>query len=179
MHNDLEQVLLTEKQIQKRIKELGRQISADYANENILLVGILNGAVTYFSDLARSIDRPVNYDFIRCSSYGSGAVTSGQVIMKKDLENPVAGKNVLIIEDIIDTGITMHYLLDLLKERGARSIKLAALLSKPSRRQIEVPIDYLGFEVPDAFVVGYGLDYNERYRNLPYIGVLKKEVYSK
>lgn len=178
MHGDLEKVLLTEEQIRTRVQEMGRQISKDYAGEEIVLVGVLKGAVTFFTDLARVIDCPVAYDFISCSSYGAEAISSGKVEIRKDLDKPVEGKNVLVIEDIIDTGITMNNLLPLLKERGARSVKLAGLLSKPSRRQVDVKLDYCGFEVPDAFVVGYGLDYDGRYRNLPYIGVLKKEIYS-
>ena len=179
MHSDLEKILLTETQIRARVQEMGMQITKDYAGQEIVLVGVLKGAVTFFSDLARVIDRPVSYDFISCSSYGNSAMTSGDVNIRKDLDKPVEGKNVLLVEDIIDTGVTMSKLLPILKARGAKSVKLAALLSKPSRRQADVTIDYNGFEVPDAFVVGYGLDYAGRYRNLPYIGVLKREIYSK
>lgn len=179
MHSDLKEILLSEEQIRARVQEMGKEITKDYAGKEVVLVGVLKGAVTFFSDLARSIDGPVSFDFISCSSYGSGAVSSGSVKIKKDLDKPIEGKNVLVIEDIIDTGITLSRLLPILKERGASSVKLATLLSKPSRRQVDVTVDYNGFEVPDAFVVGYGLDYDGRYRNLPYIGVLKEEVYSK
>jgi hypoxanthine phosphoribosyltransferase len=179
MHSDLERILLTDTQIRDRVQKMGRQITKDYAGEEIILVGVLKGAVTFFSDLARVIDRPVSFDFISCSSYGANAVSSGDVKIKKDLDKPIEGKNVLVIEDIIDTGVTLSKLLPILKDRGARSVKLATLLSKPSRRIADVHIDYNGFEVPDCFVVGYGLDYAGRYRNLPYIGVLKEEIYSK
>ncbi|MGE1062750.1 hypoxanthine phosphoribosyltransferase [Megasphaera paucivorans] len=179
MHSDLQEILFTEEQIKQRVREMGAQITKDYANEEIVLVGVLKGAVTFFTDLARIIDRPVAFDFISCSSYGSGATSSGQVAIKKDLDKSVEGKNVLLVEDIIDTGITLSWLLPLLRARKAKSVKLATLLSKPSRRKVDVPVDYNGFEIPDAFVVGYGLDYDGRYRNLPYIGVLKPEVYSK
>ena len=179
MHSDLEKILLTDTQIRDRVQQMGRQITKDYAGEEIILVGVLKGAVTFFSDLARVIDRPVSFDFISCSSYGANAVSSGDVKIKKDLDKPIEGKNVLVIEDIIDTGVTLSKLLPILKDRGARSVKLATLLSKPSRRIADVHIDYNGFEVPDCFVVGYGLDYAGRYRNLPYIGVLKEEIYSK
>jgi hypoxanthine phosphoribosyltransferase len=179
MHSDLKQILLSESQINARVHEMGRQISKDYAGQEVVLVGVLKGAVTFFTDLARAIDVPASFDFISCSSYGSGTSSSGKLKIKKDLDKPVTGKNILVVEDIIDTGITLSCLLPLLKERGARTVKLATLLSKPSRRIVDVPIDYNGFEVPDSFVVGYGLDYAEHYRNLPYIGILKEEVYSK
>ena len=137
------------------------------------------GPVTFFTDLARCIDGPVYFDFMSCSSYGSSTTSSGVLKIRKDLDNDVKDKDVLIVEDIIDTGVTLSHLVPMLQERGARSVKLATLLSKPARRQVEVPVDYNGFEIPDAFVVGYGLDYDSRYRNLPYIGILKEEVYSK
>ena len=168
MHQDIKEILLTEEQIAARVRELGAQITKDYAGKTILLCGILKGAVTFFTDLARAIDGPVYFDFMSCSSYGASTESSGDIEIRKDLDN-----------DIIDTGITLSHLVPMLKERGARSVKLATLLSKPARRQVEVPVDYNGFEIPDAFVVGYGLDYNSCYRNLPYIGVLKEEVYSK
>ena len=179
MHQDIKEILLTEEQIAARVRELGAQITKDYAGKTILLCGSLKGAVTFFTDLARAIDGPVYFDFMSCSSYGASPESSGDIEIRKDLDNDVEGKDVLIVEDIIDTGITLSHLVPMLKERGARSVKLATLLSKPARRQVEVPVDYNGFEIPDAFVVGYGLDYNSCYRNLPYIGVLKEEVYSK
>lgn len=179
MHQDIKEILLTEEQIAARVHELGAQITKDYAGKTILMCGILKGDVTFFTDLARCIDGPVYFDFMSCSSYGSSTTSSGVLKIRKDLDNDVKDKDVLIVEDIIDTGVTLSHLVPLLKERGARSVKLATLLSKPARRQVEVPVDYNGFEIPDAFVVGYGLDYDSRYRNLPYIGILKEEVYSK
>ena len=179
MHQDIKEILLTEEQIAARVHELGAQITKDYAGKTILMCGILKGAVTFFPDLARCIDGPVYFDFMSCSSYGSSTTSSGVLKIRKDLDNDVKDKDVLIVEDIIDTGVTLSHLVPMLKERGARSVKLATLLSKPARRQVEVPVDYNGFEIPDAFVVGYGLDYDSRYRNLPYIGILKEEVYSK
>lgn len=179
MHQDVKEILFTEETIKQRVRELGAQISKDYAGKTILMCGILKGAVTFYTDLARAIDIPVLFDFMSCSSYGSGTTSSGAVMVRKDLDTNVQGKDVLIVEDIIDTGITLSHLVPLLKERGANSVKLATLLSKPARRQVDVPVDYNGFEIPDAFVVGYGLDYDGRYRNLPYIGILKEEVYTK
>lgn len=179
MHPDVKEILLSEEQIAKRVRELGAQITADYAGKDILLCGILKGAVTFYTDLARTIDGPVRFDFMSCSSYGASSKSSGQVTIHKDLDSDVEGQHVLIVEDIIDTGITLSNLMPMLLKRGAASVKLATLLSKPARRLVDVPVDYNGFEIPDAFVVGYGLDYAGRYRNLPYIGVLKEAVYSK
>lgn len=179
MHKDVKEILLSEEQIKARVQELGAQITKDYEGKTIVLCGILKGAVTFYTDLARAIEVPVLFDFMSCSSYGSGTTSSGAVMVRKDMDTNIKGKDVLIVEDIIDTGITLSHLVPLLKERGANSVKLATLLSKPARRQVEVAVDYNGFEIPDAFVVGYGLDYDGRYRNLPYIGVLKEEVYSK
>lgn len=179
MHQDIKEILFTEEQIAARVHELGAQITKDYAGRPILMCGILKGAVTFFTDLARCIEGPVYFDFMSCSSYGSSTTSSGVLKIRKDLDNDVKDKDVLIVEDIIDTGVTLSHLVPMLKERGARSVKLATLLSKPARRQVEVPVDYNGFEIPDAFVVGYGLDYDSRYRNLPYIGILKEEVYAK
>ena len=178
MHSDVKQVLFTEEQIKARVRELGAQITNDSKGKNILLCGILKGAVTFFTDLARCIDGPVEFDFMVCSSYGASTTSSGFVKIRKDLDSDVRGRDILIVEDIIDTGVTLSKLKPLLLERGAASVKIATLLSKPSRRKVDIPVDYNGFEIPDAFVVGYGLDYNSRYRNLPYIGVLKEEVYS-
>ena len=179
MHQDVKEILFTEEIIKKRVRELGAQISKDYAGKTILMCGILKGAVTFYTDLARTMDTTVLFDFMSCSSYGSGTTSSGAVMVRKDLDTDVRGKDVLVVEDIIDTGITLSHLVPLLKKRGANSVKLATLLSKPARRQADVPVDYNGFEIPDAFVVGYGLDYDGRYRNLPYIGILKEEIYTK
>ena len=179
MHQDVKKILFTEEQIQKRVREMGAQITADYAGKTILLCGILKGAVVFYTDLARQIQVPVKFDFMSCSSYGSSATSSGAVTIRKDMDNDVAGKDILIVEDIIDTGLTLSSLVPYLKDRGANSVKLATLLSKPSRRKVDIHVDYNGFEIPDAFVVGYGLDYDSSYRNLPYIGILKEEIYTK
>ncbi len=179
MHDDIERVVFTEEELKARVKELGEKISADYkdAKETVFCVGILKGAVVFYTDLVRSISIPVQFDFMIASSYGNATSTTGSVKLLKDLDYDIEGKHVIIIEDIIDSGTTMHYLLRILQERRPKSIKLCALLSKPSRRTTDVDIDYLGAEVPDEFLVGYGLDYAEVYRNLPYIGVLKPEIY--
>jgi len=169
---DLE-VLLSEQQIQSRIKELGAEITRDYAGRNPLLIGVLKGACFFLSDLLRAIDTRLGIEFMAISSYGSSTRTSGEVRIMKDLDVPIEGRDILVVEDIVDTGLTLSYLLANLASRGAASVKLAALLDKFERRQKEVKIDYLGFQIPDHFVVGYGLDFAERYRNLPFIAVLK------
>ena len=167
------EVLFSQAEIQERIKELGAEITRDYAGRNPLLVGVLKGACFFLSDLLRSIDTRLSIEFMAISSYGSSTRTSGEVRIMKDLDVPIEGRDILVVEDIVDTGLTLTYLLDNLKARGAASVKLAALLDKHERREKAVQIDYLGFQIPDAFVVGYGLDYAERYRNLPFIAVLK------
>lgn len=178
MHKDLEKVLLTKEQIEQRVKELGEQITRDYKGESVLMVGILRGAVVFFSELAKSIDLDARFDFMVVSSYGSSSVSSGEVRILKDISQPIEGKNVLIIEDIIDTGNTLKNLKRMLLTRNPKSLKIVSLLDKPSRRKVEMEGDYIGFEVPNEFVVGYGLDYDEQYRNLPEIGVLKPEIYT-
>lgn len=175
MNSDVEKILYTEDEIRARVQELGEKISKDYGE--VLAIGILKGASIFYADLVRAIKIPVYFDFMRVSSYGESSVSSGKVNIVKDLETDIAGKDVLIVEDIIDTGITMSFLLKVLKERSPKSVKIAALLDKPERRVANVNIDYLGFNVPDEFLVGYGFDYSEKYRNLPYIGILKREVY--
>jgi hypoxanthine phosphoribosyltransferase len=177
MIDDIERVLFTEEQLARGVQDLGREISRDYAGEEIFAVGILKGAVIFFADLVRAIDVPVHLDFMIVSSYGNSSQTSGTVKILKDLDYDIEGKHVLIIEDIIDSGLTMNYLLKNFKQRKPASVKLCALLSKPDRRTADVKIDYCGHEVPDEFLVGYGLDYAEKYRNLPCIGILKKEIY--
>ncbi len=167
------EVLISEERIQNRIKQLGAQIALDYAGRNPLLIGVLKGACFFLSDLLRAIDIPLGIEFIAISSYGSSTRTSGEVRILKDLDVPIEGRDIIVVEDIVDTGLTLSYLLANLKSRGAASVKLVALLDKHERREREVPIDYLGFEIPDHFVVGYGLDFAERYRNLPFIAVLK------
>lgn len=179
MHQDVKEILYTPEQLAARVTELGRDISRDYKGESVVLVGVLKGAIVFFTDLARAIDDTVNvsFDFISCSSYGNSTTSTGVVRILKDLDRSVEGKHVLVVEDIVDTGTTLHYLLDNLRARGAKSVRLAALLNKPDRRKMDVHVDYVGFVIPDYFVVGYGLDFAERYRHLPYIGILKEEMY--
>lgn len=179
MKDDIQKVLISEEELKQRVSELGRQISADYQGKNLILISVLRGSYIFMADLTRAIDCMCEVDFMAVSSYGSGTVSSGQVKIIKDLSGPIEGMDVVIVEDILDSGTTLHYLMQLLQARHPASIRLAALLDKPSRRTKPVQADYVGFEVPDAFVVGYGLDYNERYRNLPYIGVLEPRVYEK
>src|SRR5438445_6985366 len=167
------EVLIPEADINKRIRELGADIARDYAGRNPLLIGVLKGACTFLSDLMRAIDMPVAIEFMAISSYGSAMRTSGEVRIVKDLDVPIEGRDILVVEDIVDTGLTLSYLLANLKSRGAASVKLVALLDKFERREREVPNDYLGFQIPDQFVVGYGLDFAERYRNLPFIAVVR------
>jgi len=178
MLEDLEKTLLSQEQLKQRIEELGQEITRDYAGKEILMIGILRGAVIFMADLSRAIKVPVAIDFMAVSSYGMSTASSGVVKIIKDLDEDVEGKEVLIVEDIIDSGLTLNYLIDYIKSRNPRSVKICTLLNKPDRRKVEVPIAYNGFTIPDYFVVGYGLDYAEKYRNLPFIGVLKPEVYS-
>ena len=178
MDQDIEKVFYTEKQLQARIAELGAQITADYEDfDEICCVGILKGAVMFYTDLVRQIKLPINFDFMIASSYGNSTSTSGTVKILKDLDYDIEGKHLLVIEDIIDSGTTMHYLKKYFAARKPKSVKLCSLFSKPSRRTVDVDIDYCGFTVPDEFLVGYGLDYAEKYRNLPYVGVLTPSVY--
>ena len=178
IHADVERILFDEEAIQKRVLELGSEITKAYAGEEILAVCVLKGASVFFADLIRAIKSEVKLEFMIVSSYGFGTESSGKVEIKKDLDTDCREKNILLIEDIIDTGITMDCVKNILVERGAKSVKVASFLSKPSRRQIEFTPDFLGFEIEDHFVVGYGLDYAEQHRNLGYIGILKPEVYS-
>lgn len=179
MKNDIKNVLLSEEQIAKRVAELGAQISEEYRGKNLLLVSVLKGAVVFMADLMRHIDIPCSIDFMCVSSYGAGVKTSGVVKIIKDLNLELKNFDLLIIEDILDSGMTLSYLKKTLALRGPKSIKICTLLDKPERRQADVKADFFGFTVPDEFVVGYGLDYDEKYRNLPYIGVLKPAVYEK
>lgn len=178
-NSDIEKILVSNAEIAKRAEEIAAQINADYKGKPILVVGILRGASIFLADIFKRLEGDVELDFISLSSYGSGTNSSGEVKMIKDLSEPVDGKNVLIIEDIIDTGITLSYLIKVLEARNPESIKLCALLDKPSRRKVELKGDYIGFEIPDEYVVGYGLDYAEKYRNLPDVCVLSKTVYEK
>ena len=178
MKEDVLRVLLSEDEIREKVRELGGKITADYKNSNLMLVTVLKGAVVFLADLMRQIDVPAEIDFMVVSSYGSGVKSSGVVKIVKDLDVPLAGKDILIVEDILDSGLTLSYIKELLESRGPRSIRIATLLDKPSRRKVDLQADYFGFSVADEFVIGYGLDYDEKYRNLPYIGILKPEVYS-
>ncbi len=178
MQQDIKEVLFTEEQLQEKVRELGAVLTEEYEGKFPLAIGILKGAIPFMGDLIREIDTYVEVDFMDVSSYGNATVSSGEVKIIKDLNTSVEGRDVLIIEDIIDSGKTLKYLVDLLKYRKAASIKIVTLLDKPTGRKVDLKADYVGYEVPDAFVVGYGLDYAEKYRNLPYIGVLKKEIYS-
>lgn len=178
MKEVIKEVLVSTEEIEKRVKELGKQITEDYKDSNLMLVGILKGAVIFMAELAKNIDLPITMDFMAVSSYGSSSQSSGIVRIIKDLDSDIKDKDILIVEDIIDTGLTLSYLADNLKKRGAKSVKICTLLDKPERRKVNVSVDYKGFEIPDEFVVGYGLDYAEKYRNIPYISALKEEVYS-
>lgn len=166
-------VLLSEEEVDKRIKEIGEQISRDYAGKQVHLVCVLKGGSFFLCELAKRITVPVSLDFMSVSSYGSDTKSSGVVKIVKDLDESLKGKNVIVVEDIVDSGRTLSYLLEMLKDRGPESLRLCTLLDKPDRRVIDVNVDYTGFQIPDEFVVGYGLDYDQRYRNLPYIGVVE------
>lgn len=177
MHNDIERVLITKEEIEKKCEQLGKQLTAEYEGKFPLLIGVLKGATPFMADISRKIDTHLEMDFMDVSSYGSGTRSSGEVKIVKDLDVKVEGRHVLIVEDIIDSGLTLSYLVDLFKYRKAASVKIVTLLDKPEGRTANIKADIVGFEVPNEFVVGYGLDYNERYRNLPYIGILKSSVY--
>ncbi len=167
------EVLLSEEAVNKKIREIGEQISKDYAGKKVHLVCVLKGASFFTCELAKRITVPVSLDFMSVSSYGSDTTSSGVVRIIKDLDESITDRNVLVVEDIVDSGRTLSYLLEMLKQRGAADVKLCALLDKPERRVVDVKVDYIGFQIPDEFVVGYGLDYNQKYRNLPYIGKVK------
>ncbi len=172
-NNSRLEVLIPAEVLQARIGEMGAEIAKDYAGKKPLLICVLKGAMVFMADLMRAIDLPLNIDFIAVSSYGSGTRSTGEVRIVKDLDGPLEGHDMIFVEDILDTGLTLSYLLETFRARGAASIKIAALLNKPERRKANVELDYKGFDIPDEFVVGYGLDFDERYRNLPYIGVVK------
>lgn len=178
MKSDIKKILISEEEVSMRIKELGMEITEDYKDKNLMVVGILKGAVVFMSELCKRIDLPIDMDFMSVSSYGKSSKSTGEVKIIKDLDGSVEGKDILIVEDIIDTGLTLSYLTDNLKKRGANSVKIITLLDKPGRRNIQIKVDYLGFEVPNEFIVGYGLDYAEMYRNLPYVAALKEKVYN-
>ena len=178
MHNDIQEVLYSEEAISQKVKELGAAISKDYEGRNPLVICVLKGAFIFMADLAKSITVPIELDFMAVSSYGNSTRSSGEVKIIKDLDQSVEGRDVLIVEDIIDSGLTLSYLIDVLERRNALSVRVVALFDKPGRRSADIVPDYVGYQIPDVFVVGYGLDYAEKYRNLPYVGILKPEVYS-
>ncbi len=174
---DIERILLSEEELKRRVQEIGAKITADYVGKEILLICVLRGSYIFTADLSRAIDLPCLIDFMAVSSYGKGTSSSGQVMITKDLSEHIEGKHVIVVEDILDSGNTLSYLLQLLQARKPASLRLCTLLDKPDRRVKPITVDYGGFQIPDEFVVGYGLDYAEKYRNLPYIGILKPCVY--
>jgi len=176
LHDDVSEILIETDRLQRRIGELGAEITADYEGKDLLLVGVLKGAVFFMADLMRELALPCEIDFMAISSYGAGTDSSGVVRILKDLDLNIADRDVLVVEDIIDSGLTLSYLMRTLRARGPASLEICTLLTKPERREIDVPVRYVGFEIPNRFVIGYGLDYAERYRNLPYIGVLRPEL---
>ncbi len=180
MLNDIEKVLLSEEELKEIVERLGSQITKDYEGKNLVVVSVLKGSVVFMADLMRAIKVPCSIDFMSVSSYGSGTKTTGVVKIIKDLDNEVVcGADLLIVEDILDSGVTLEYLIKILSARNPNSIKICTLLDKPERRKANIKADYSGAKIPDAFVVGYGLDYDERYRNLPFVGILKRQVYEK
>ncbi|WP_062350112.1 hypoxanthine phosphoribosyltransferase [Bacillus kwashiorkori] len=179
MNHDIEKILITEEQIQEKLKELAKVLTEEYKDKFPLAIGVLKGAMPFMADLLKRVDAYLEMDFMDVSSYGGKTVSSGEVKILKDLDTSVEGRDILIIEDIIDSGLTLHYLVDLFRYRKAKSIKIVTLLDKPSGRKADIQADYVGFVIPNEFVVGYGLDYEEKYRNLPYVGILKPEVYTK
>lgn len=179
MNKDIEKILVTQQDLAEITKKLGEQITKDYAGKKLLMVGVLKGSIYFLTDLSRNIDLPCNIDFIQASSYGAGTVTSGEIKITKDIASDLSGYDVLLVEDILDTGRTLKHIHDMLSKRNPQSISVITLLDKPARREVDIYADYVGVDVPNAFVVGYGLDYNQLYRNLPYIGILKESVYNK
>ena len=179
MHSAIERILLSEDQIKARIAELGRELTADYAGKNPIFIGVLKGVVMFFADMVRAIPLDCQIDFMAVSSYGGGTQSSGKIRIQKDISVDLAGRHVAILEDILDSGLTLSHTAAYLKTKGPASLKICTLLDKPDRRKAEVQADYVGFTIPNLFVVGYGLDFDENYRNLPYVGVLKPEAYMK
>ena len=177
MIDDVERILFTEEQLHQRVRELGEQLTADYAGKAPVLASVLRGSYIFMADLTRQVKLPITVDFMVLSSYGAGTTSSGQVEIRKDLSDSIEGKDLIIVEDILDSGNTLYYLRNVLQARHPASIRICTLLDKPDRRARPITADYVGFSIPDAFVVGYGLDYDEKYRNLPYIGILKPSVY--
>ncbi len=177
MNKDIEKILVTEEELAQVTKKLGEQITRDYTGKKLLIVGVLKGSIYFLTDLSRHIDLPCHIDFVQASSYGSGTVSSGEIEIIKDISEDLSGFDVLLVEDILDTGRTLKHIHDMLSKRNPESIAVVTLLDKPSRREVDIYADYIGIDVPNAFVVGYGLDYDQYYRNLPYIGILKEEIY--
>lgn len=177
MDNDIKEILFTAEEIKEMVNRIGQEITEDYKGKKLLLVSVLKGSIVFMADLMRAIKMPCSIDFMAVSSYGSGTTTSGAVKIAKDLDIDLEGYDVLIVEDILDSGKTLHYLMDLLQRRNPNSIRICTFLDKPERRQVDMTADYICAKVPDEFVVGYGLDYAQQYRNLPYLGVLKPEIY--
>ena len=175
---DFEKILFTEEKIKNKVMELGKKINEDNNEEDLVIIGILRGAFIFMSDIVRHIETPVKIDFFSLSSYGQGSNSSGVVKIRKDIDTDITGKNVIVVEDIVDTGLTLNYIKKYLENHNPKSVKLCTLLDKPTAHKADIKIDYLGFEIENHFVVGYGLDYAENYRNLPYIAILKKEIYS-
>lgn len=177
IQDDVPEILYTKEQLAAIVKEMGRRITGDYRDKNLFMVGVLKGSLIFMADLMRAVDLPCAIDFLSVSSYGNGVKTSGEVRILKDLDSSLEGKDVLVVEDILDSGVTLSFLLQNLSARRPNSIRLCTLLDKPERRRVDIQPDYVGAVVPDKFIVGYGLDYAEKYRNLPFIGVLKPEIY--
>lgn len=179
MNQDIKKILVTEEELAKLTKKLGEQITRDYAGKKLLIVGVLKGSIYFLTDLSRHIDLPCHIDFIQASSYGAGTESSGKIKIIKDIDSDLTGFDVLLVEDILDTGRTLKHIHDMLSTRNPNSIAVVTLLDKPARREVDIKADYTGVDIPNEFAVGYGLDYNQYYRNLPYIGVLKEEIYNK
>lgn len=177
MMQSIEKILFSEEQIAEKVKEIGAQISKDFEGKNPLIISVLRGSFVFMADLVRAVTIPCEVDFLSVSSYGSGTVSSGEVKIVKDFEDSIAGRHVIVVEDILDSGRTLSYLMNTLRARGVESLSLCTFLDKPERRVVPVEVDYCGFQVPDEFIVGYGLDYDQKYRNLPFVGILKPEVY--
>lgn len=178
MHGDVKEILFSADELNKRVMELGKQITRDYQGRELLVIGVLKGANVFLGDLIRHIELPLEIDFIAAASYGNSTESSGVVRLLKDLDYPIENRHVLLIEDLIDTGLTLNYLADNLKARQPASFKICTLLDKPERRKVAIEVDYKGFDIPDEFIVGYGIDYSQKYRNLPYVATLKPEVYA-
>ena len=179
MLDSIDRVLLSQEELKNKVEEIGRNISRDYSGKNPLILSVLKGSFIFMSDLVRAVDIPCTVDFMSVSSYGAGTKTTGAVKIIKDLDIDISGRDIIIVEDILDSGVTLSYIMGLMEAKNAASISICTLLDKPSRRKVPVKVSYSGFEIPDEFVVGYGLDYAEKYRNLPFIGILKPEVYQK